>query len=67
MLSPYALLTSRFGSLQCALATFKGLEESLIAASIDLKRALFGLVARNLCNMDKGHPSADLSIILFPD
>jgi hypothetical protein len=42
MMYPYAHLTSTLGSPQCAFAIIKGLEESLMAASIDVKRAPFG-------------------------
>jgi threonyl-tRNA synthetase len=42
MIYPYAHLTSTLGSPECALASIKGLEESLSTTSIDGKRAPFG-------------------------
>jgi len=65
MIYPYAHLTSTLGSPQCALDILKGLEESLRAASIDVKRAPFGWYKEFMIH-GKGHPLADLSMTICP-
>jgi len=65
MIYPYAHLTSTLGSPQCALDILKRLEESLIAASINVKRAPFGWYKEFMIH-GKGHPLADLSMTICP-
>lgn len=62
---PYAHLTSTLGSPDCALGILKGLEESLRAESVDVKRAPFGWYKEFEIH-GKGHPLADLSMTICP-
>ncbi|MDD1716581.1 MAG: threonyl-tRNA synthetase editing domain-containing protein [Methanolinea sp.] len=65
MIYPYAHLASTLGSPRCALDILKGLEGSLTAASIDVKRAPFGWYKEFMIH-GKGHPLADLSMTICP-
>jgi len=65
MIYPYAHLTSTLGSPECALLILKGLEESLHAASVSVKRAPFGWY-KEFEIRGKGHPLADLSMTICP-
>ncbi len=65
MIYPYAHLASTLGSPQCALDILKGLELSLKALSIEVKRAPFGWYKEFMIH-GKGHPLADLSMTICP-
>jgi hypothetical protein len=65
MIYPYAHLTSSLGSPDCALGILKGLEMSLRAESISVKRAPFGWYKEFEIH-GKGHPLADLSMTICP-
>jgi len=65
MIFPYAHLTTSLGSPDCALCILKGLEESLRAEKIDVKRAPFGWY-KEFEIRSKGHPLADLSMTICP-
>jgi len=65
MIYPYAHLTSSLGSPDCALAILRGLEKSLQAESISVKRAPFGWYKEFEIH-GKGHPLADLSMTICP-
>ena len=65
MIYPYAHLTSTLGSPECALSILRGLEESLKAASVVIKRAPFGWYKEFEIH-GKGHPLADLSMTICP-
>ncbi len=65
MIYPYAHLTSTLGSPRCALDILKGLEGSLRAASIEVRRAPFGWYKEFMIH-GKGHPLADLSMTICP-
>jgi len=65
MVYPYAHLTSALGSPDCALSILKGLEKSLQAESLSVKRAPFGWYKEFEIH-GKGHPLADLSMTICP-
>jgi hypothetical protein len=65
MIYPYAHLTSTLGSPECALGILKGLENSLRAESISVRRAPFGWY-KEFEIRGKGHPLADLSMTICP-
>lgn len=65
MIYPYAHLTSTLGSPDVALAILKGLEDSLRAGSVEVKRAPFGWYKEFEIH-GKGHPLADLSMTICP-
>ncbi len=65
MIYPYAHLTSTLGSPDCALCILKGLEKSLLAETIIVKRAPFGWY-KEFEIRGKGHPLADLSMTICP-
>lgn len=65
MIYPYAHLTSTLGSPACALDILKGLEDSLRAVGIEVKRAPFGWYKEFQIH-GKGHPLADLSMTICP-
>jgi len=65
LIYPYAHLTSTLGSPQVALAILTGLEESLRAESVEVKRAPFGWY-KEFAIQGKGHPLADLSMTICP-
>lgn len=65
MIYPYAHLTSTLGSPECALCILKGLETSLRAESITVRRAPFGWYKEFEIH-GKGHPLADLSMTICP-
>jgi threonyl-tRNA synthetase len=65
MIYPYAHLTSTLGSPDCALTILNGLETSLRAESISVRRAPFGWYKEFEIH-GKGHPLADLSMTICP-
>jgi threonyl-tRNA synthetase len=65
MIYPYAHLTSTLGSPDCALMILRGLEDSLRAGSVEVKRAPFGWYKEFEIH-GKGHPLADLSMTICP-
>jgi hypothetical protein len=65
MLYPYAHLTSTLGAPEVALAILTGLEASLRAEKIEVKRAPFGWY-KEFEIRGKGHPLADLSMTICP-
>jgi threonyl-tRNA synthetase len=65
MIYPYAHLPSTLGSPACALTILKGLEGSLSAEAIEVKRAPFGWYKEFEIH-GKGHPLADLSMTICP-
>ncbi len=65
LIYPYAHLTSTLGSPSVSLEILKGLETSLKAEGITVKRAAFGWYKKFEIR-GKGHPLADLSMTICP-
>lgn len=65
LIYPYAHLTSTLGAPAVALEVLKGLESSLAAAGVTVKRAPFGWY-KEFEIRGKGHPLADLSMTICP-
>ena len=65
MIFPYAHLTSTLGSPPVALQILKGLDESLKAHGIDVKRAPFGWY-KEYDIKSTGHPLSELSMTICP-
>lgn len=61
MIYPYAHLSNDLSSPETAVEVLKGLEKSLKAMDIEVKRAAFGWY-KELESRSKGHPLSDLSM-----
>jgi threonyl-tRNA synthetase len=65
LLFPFAHLTSTLSSPEVALDTLKSLELKLKEAGIEVQRAPFGWY-KEYCLKSKGHPMAELSMVICP-